>query len=359
MMKEYVMAKLQSNKDSTSHSEPPVMKPVLESIEKKVKWASWLSVLISIFVLSFKSFAYFKTHSQAIFSDALESIVNVVASIVALWVVHVSAEPADDEHPYGHGKLEYFSAAFEGGLVCFAGIMIIAEAIHALIVGAAISNFESGFLYSIIASLLNLFLGLYLKHIGKVYHSTALDSSGTHVLSDLWTTAGSLLGLGLVWLTGVLWIDAVSAILMAIFLLMTGYKVVRSAFGGLLDEHDRESLKQLAAVIERNRFPGIIDIHQTRIIRAGRFHHIDAHVVVPKFWDVSEAHSQTNQFEYEVVTDYHLEGEIAFHLDPCSSQYCGQCDLKNCPVRSQEFTKREPTTWESLTKKPLVTEEEF
>lgn len=325
------------------------------SIERKIKRASMLSVFVSLFVLSFKTLAYFKTNSQAIFSDALESIVNVVASIVALWVVHVSAEPADDEHPYGHGKLEYFSAAFEGGLVCFAGIMIIAEAIHALIIGDQIHNFEMGFIYSIIASLFNLLLGLYLKHVGRTCHSTALESSGTHVLSDLWTTAGSLLGLGLVWITNVLWIDALSAIIMAIFLLLTGYKVVRSAFGGLLDEHDRKSLEQLAVVIEKNRFPGIIDLHQTRIIRAGRFHHIDSHVVVPKFWDVNEAHQQTNQFEYDVVTDYHLEGEIAFHIDPCSSNYCAQCELNHCPVRSHDFVKRDIVNWESLTRKPLLT----
>ncbi len=328
-----------------------------ENIEKKLKWASRASVIVSFFVLAFKTLAYFQTNSQAVLSDALESIVNVIASIVALWIIHNSIEPADDQHPYGHGKLEYFSAAFEGGLVCFAGVMIIAEAVQALIKGQAISNFESGFLYSIIATLLNLGLGLYLKNIGKKHHSTALISSGTHVLSDIWTTVGSLFGLGFVWITNLIWIDASVALLMAVYLLYSGYGVVRTAVGGLLDEHDEESLKRLAVVLEKNRFPGIIDIHQTRMIRAGRFHHIDAHVVVPEFWDVSEAHHQTTLFEHRVVTEYHLEGEIAFHVDPCLKSYCDQCDLSDCPIRSCEFEKRAIISANSLTKKPLVEEE--
>jgi cation diffusion facilitator family transporter len=328
-----------------------------ETVEKKLKWASRISVVVSIFVLSFKTMAYFQTNSQAVLSDALESIVNVLASIVALWIIHVSSEPADDQHPYGHGKLEYFSAAFEGGLVCFAGVMIIAEAMHALVKGQSISNFETGIFYSVIASLLNLGLGLYLTSIGKKHHSAAMISSGTHVLSDLWTTAGSLIGLGLVWVSGWIWIDATVALLMAVYLLLSGYKVVRSAFGGLLDEQDEESFQKLAAVLEESRFPGIIDIHQTRMIRAGRFHHIDAHVVVPEFWDVSEAHHQTTLFENKVVRKYHLEGEIAFHVDPCLKSYCDQCDLEDCPIRSSAFEKRIPISAISLTQKPLVEDE--
>lgn len=324
------------------------------AIERQIKWASWASVLVSLFVLTFKTLSYLQTHSQAVFSDALESIVNVVASIVALWSVHESSIPADDQHPYGHGKLEYFSAAFEGGLICFAAIMIMGQSIYSLILNQPLTNFESGFFFSILASFLNLFLGLYLKFIGKKYHSTALTSSGTHVLSDLWTTAGSLLGLGLVWLTDILWFDAMAAILMAFYLLYAGYKVVRFAFGGLLDEYDEDSLKTLAASLEKNRIPGIIDIHQTRMIRAGRFHHIDAHLVIPEFWDVSEAHRKTNAFEDDVVTSYPLEGEIAFHLDPCLKSYCSQCDLETCPIRIQKFVGRAPFTPKSLVKKPFL-----
>jgi divalent metal cation (Fe/Co/Zn/Cd) transporter len=141
---------------------------------------------------------------------------------------------------------------------------------------------------------------------------------------------------------------------MAFYLLYAGYKVVRFAFGGLLDEYDESSLKLLAEAIEKNRIPGIIDIHQTRMIRAGRFHHIDAHLVIPEFWDVSEAHQKTNEFENDVVSSYPLEGEIAFHLDPCLKFYCTQCDLDSCPIRIQKFNQREPVTSRSLVKKPLL-----
>ncbi|MEY4616158.1 MAG: hypothetical protein RJB66_1118 [Pseudomonadota bacterium] len=329
-----------------------------KNIEKTLKWASVFSVVVSFCVLGLKSAAFFATNSQVVLSDALESIVNVIASLIALWIVHVSSEPADDKHPYGHGKLEYFSAAFEGGLICFAGLMIIAESVQSLFEGELIANFEVGFLYSIVASLLNLGLGLYLKYVGSKHHSAALNSSGTHVLSDIWTTIGALIGLGLVWLTGKLWLDSISAIIMALYLLYSGYKVVRSAVGGLLDEIDNDSLGKLAAVIEKTRFPGIIDIHQTRMIRAGRFHHIDSHVVVPEFWDVSEAHHQTTLFERLVVKEYHLEGEVAFHVDPCLKSYCGQCDLEPCPIRIAEFEKRSHVTAHSLTQKPILEEED-
>lgn len=325
-----------------------------QNAERSLKWASWLSVLVSLFVLAFKSLAYLQTHSQAIFSDALESTVNVVASLVAVWIIHESSVPADDQHPYGHGKLEYFSAAFEGGLICFAAIMIIVKSIQAMILKQPIENFESGFLLSTLASLMNLSLGLYLRFIGKKYHSAAMSSSGTHVLSDLWTTAGSFIGLGFVWLTGFLWVDATVAILMAFYLLYAGYKVVRLAFGGLLDEYDESSLKLLADAIEKNRFPGIIDIHQTRMIRAGRFHHIDAHLVVPEFWKIGEANPNINEFENNVVASYPLEGEIAFHLDPCFKLYCSQCDLEHCPVRMHNFKKREIITAHTLVRKSLI-----
>lgn len=326
-------------------------------IEKTLKWASIISAVVSVGVLALKAVAFYSTHSQAVLSDALESIVNVIASLVALWIVHVSNEPADDQHPYGHGKLEYFSAAFEGGLICFAALMIIAESIQSFFEGQLISNFESGFLYSIIASALNLGLGLYLKYVGTKHHSAALSSSGTHVLSDLWTTVGALIGLGLVWLTGKIWFDSACAILMALYLLSSGYKVVRSAIGGLLDEIDTESLGKLASVIESTRFPGIINIHETRMIRAGRFHHIDAHVVVPEFWDVAEAHHQTTLFEQQVVKEYHLEGEIAFHVDPCLRSYCEQCEFEPCPIRTRAFEKRSKITGQSLTQKPPLEDE--
>lgn len=326
--------------------------------EKKLQAASRWSVAASIIVLTLKSIAYQQSHSQALLSDALESIVNVVASIVALWVIHISTQPADDEHPYGHGKAEYFSAAFEGGLVCFAGIMIILEAVHALMDRTPLPNIREGLLFSTIATLVNLALAIYLFYVSKKHHSEALKSSAFHVFSDVWTTVGAAAGLVVIIFTGWIWLDSVTAIIMAIFLLKSGYGVVRNSFGALMDESHEDTLFKLAEVLNVQKLPGIIDIHQTRIVRAGRFHHIDAHVVVPEFWDVKETHNKTVVFEEKVVQAYPFDGEIAFHVDPCLQSYCKMCDIENCHLRKQTFVKKKLITSKSLTEIPIMDKEE-
>jgi cation diffusion facilitator family transporter len=317
-----------------------------------IKRASQLSLVVSIFVLSLKIFAYFKTGSQAVLSDALESIVNVIAAFVAVWIIHVSLRPADKDHPYGHGKLENFSAAFEGGLVAFAAVIIFAESIKSLVRGEPIQHIDQGIFYVTLASILNLGLGLYLKYVSKKFGSEALYSSALHVLSDLWTTVGAVVGMILVSVTGYLWVDSATAIVMAFYLAYTGLRVVKSSIDGLMDSTDEKSLQKLADVCEKNRYPGIIDIHQTRIIRAGQFHHVDAHVVVPQFWSVVEVHKHTGDFEKSVVLAYDRSGEIAFHVDPCNQNYCESCNLSLCPIRQFEFKKTIEFSSKTLTRAP-------
>ncbi|WP_413586158.1 cation diffusion facilitator family transporter [Bdellovibrio sp. HCB274] len=311
--------------------------------------AAWISAIASIAIFALKVAAYRMTGSAAVLSDALESIVNVVASVVALFVIRFSAQPADREHPYGHGKAEYFSAAFEGGLIFFASLLIIYESVKALISHTPPQKLEIGMVIVGVAALLNLFLGLYLKQVGRKHHSEALKASGTHVLSDVITTIGVIVGLGLVLLTDIQWIDPVIAILIGLQLAWSGYKIIRESMGGLLDEISESSLQKLRDALEANRRPGIIDIHQLRIMRNGRFHHVDAHLVVPEYWDIAKAHAETLDFEKAVVRDYIFDGELAFHLDPCKKSYCSECDMPDCPIRLQPFQGRVPFTVKSLT----------
>ncbi|WP_413583276.1 cation diffusion facilitator family transporter [Bdellovibrio sp. HCB288] len=311
--------------------------------------AAWVSALASIAIFSLKVAAYRMTGSAAVLSDALESIVNVVASLVALYVIRISAQPADREHPYGHGKAEYFSATFEGGLVLSASILIIYESVKSLIFPAPPQKLEIGMAIVSVAALLNLLLGLYLKHVGKTHQSDALKASGVHVLSDVITTAGVIVGLGLVLLTDIQWIDPVIAILIGLHLAWSGYNIVRESMGGLMDEISESSLQDLCGALEKNRQPGIINIHQLRIMRNGRFHHVDAHLVVPEYWDISKAHGETLEFEKSVVKDYVFDGELAFHLDPCKKSYCPECDMPDCPIRLQPYQSRTPFTVKSLT----------
>lgn len=326
-----------------------------QSSDKIRNQAAWLSAIVSVVVFGLKFIAYRYTGSAAILSDALESIVNVLAAIVALVVVRFAAQPADDDHPYGHGKAEYFSSAFEGGMISFAGIMIVGESIRALIYHTAPQALETGMLIVAGATVLNLLLGLYLRHIGKTHQSEALKASGAHVLSDVYTTVGVIFGLLLVYLTDLPWIDPVVAILVGLNLTYSGFKIVRESVGGLLDQQDQGAIEDLAKSLEKNRRPGIIDIHHLRTIRSGRFHHVDAHLVVPEYWDVAHVHEVELEFEKAVVEDYAFDGELAFHLDPCKKSYCSICDVPDCPIRQQEFQALRPFTLKSLTDGPQPT----
>lgn len=325
------------------------------SSEKYRTRAAWISAIASLLIFLLKIGAYKLTNSAAVLSDALESIVNVVASIVALFVIRFATQPADEEHPYGHGKAEYFSAAFEGGLIFFAALMIIAESLKALVSHAPPQKLEVGISIIGVAAFLNLILGIFLKRVGKNHHSEALQASGAHVISDVTTTVGVMVGLGLVIWTRIEWLDPAIAILVGLHLAFSGFGIVRQSWGGLLDESDEEALANLADSIGRNRRPGIIDIHHLRVIRSGSFHHVDAHLVVPEYWDVAFVHNVTNEFEQQVVKDYTFDGEIAFHLDPCKKSYCQICDVMDCPIRMVPFESLRPLTVKSLTSGPVKT----
>lgn len=331
------------------------MSSIPNSSDKFRNRAAWISAIASVLIFALKLGAYKLTGSTAVLSDALESIVNVIAALVALFVIRYAAQPADENHPYGHGKAEYFSSAFEGGMIFFAAIMIMGEAVKALIFHEPTQKLELGLLIVGVAALINLLLGLYLKRAGTVHQSDALKASGAHVLSDVLTTAGVMVGLGLVMVTGIAWIDPVVAILVGAQLAYSGFKIVRESLGGLLDEQDVTSLENLANSMQKNRFPGIINIHHLRVIRAGRFHHVDAHLVVPEYWDVSHVHALTARFEEAVVRDYDFDGELAFHLDPCKKSYCASCDVSPCPIRLQPFEKTADFTVKSLTEDPPAT----
>ncbi|MGE0631641.1 MAG: cation diffusion facilitator family transporter [Pseudobdellovibrionaceae bacterium] len=315
--------------------------------------AGLISLVVSIVLLAVKFYAYELTHSTAVLSDALESIVNVVAAGLALWVLHYITQPADHEHPYGHGKMEYFSAAFEGGLIFFAAIAVFIEAGKALLSPKAPEELEMGLAVIAAAALFNLLLGIYLKKIGRKNNSSALEASGSHVLSDVWTTIGVILGLALVKISGWLWVDPFVSLLIAVQLGWTGVNIIRTAASGLMDEQDEKLSAEFCEAINKCRMPGVINIHNLRMIRSGNFQHIDAHIVIPEFWDVAEGHEATHEFEKQVMKAYPFDGEIAFHVDPCKKKYCRNCDLQECPIRRHAFEKLIISTPESIRQGPV------
>jgi len=301
--------------------------------------------------MGLKFWAYEVTRSQAIFSDALESIVNVITPVVGLLALRAASKPADKEHPYGHGKLEYFSSAFEGGLILFASVMILSQAVIAALEGQQLFQIETGLAMIVGAALVNLALGYGILKVGEKYHSVALQANGRHILSDVWTTAGVIVGLFAVKLTGVTWLDLAAAVVVGLLLGFEGLRVVLDSAGGLMDAEDQRLTQVVADLFTEYRPQGVIHIHHTRVMRSGRYHHIDAHVVLPEYWDVNRAHAEMQDYENQVIRSYPVDGEVHFHLDPCRRVYCRFCDEQDCPVRQDDFQKLLPFTVESLTQR--------
>lgn len=320
-----------------------------DSNQSKLKAAKY-SLVISFIVITLKAIGYKVSGSTAIFSDALETLINILTAGTALWVIKFVSQPKDENHPYGHGKVEFFSAAFEGGLILFAAITIMIESYRSFIRGAVLADLSLGILFVVLASIFNLAISLYLKKIALREKSETLMASSVHIMSDVITTGGVVAGLFLVKLTGLIWLDPLLSFIIAFHLIFEGAKIVRRSISGLTDELDDESLNHLSLAIQKNLQPGIINIHNLRSIRSGNFHHIDAHLIVPEFWDVAYTHRVTHDFEEKVVKEYPFDGEFAFHLDPCKKSYCQFCNIEKCPIRRDEFKELSQFTAKEMIK---------
>jgi cation diffusion facilitator family transporter len=254
--------------------------------------------------------------------------------------------PPDREHPYGHGKIEHFSAAFEGGLISLAAALILWEAADALIHGPQIRNLGTGLLLNAGAGALNGLLGLFLVRMGRRHGSRAIEADGHHVLSDFWTTVGLALGLLVVKFTGLHWVDPVLAIGVSVLLASTGFRLVRTSSQALLDEEDPELLARLVDVLNKIRPPDLIAVHELKTMRAGRTAFVDVHLVVPEFYDIRRAHDLAESLGKVVLAETGLEGQVHTHIDPCERAWCRSCSLEPCPIRVQPYGRPEPLTLE-------------
>ncbi len=297
-----------------------------------------ISLLGGIVILGLKAAAYWLTGSMALQSDALESVVNVAAAAFGLGAVIFAGQPADKNHPYGHGKMEFFAAAFEGGLISLAALVIIYESALALVRGVELKSLGTGMMISLGAGALNGLLGWYLLSMGRRLKSKTLEADGHHVLSDFYTTGGIFCGLMLVTVTGFHWLDPVAAIAVALLLGKTGFGLVRQSAAALLDEEDVGTIDSivagLAAMLKKGvNETGVITVHGLRAIRSGRYTHVDIHLVVPEYLPVAEAHDDTERFEKKLIAAAGLEGEVHVHIDPCRRKYCARCTDSQCPIR--------------------------
>jgi cation diffusion facilitator family transporter len=300
------------------------------------KWVAALSVII----LLGKLLAYYLTHSVAILTDALESIVNVVAGFFGLYSLQLSAKPKDEEHPYGHGKIEFISAAVEGAMISFAAAFIVFESIANLLTPVPIQKLDVGILIIALSAVINFAMGSWCVRTGTRNNSLALLASGQHLKSDTYTTVGILAGLALLYFTGMRWIDSALALLFAAIIFYTGFRIVRTSVAGIMDKRDRELLAKLIETLDRNRSKNWVDIHNIRIIKYGSTLHIDAHLTVPWYLNVHEAHSEVDKLANLVRKDFGDAIELFVHTDGCLPISCPICIKDDCPVRYHAFQKR-------------------
>jgi cation diffusion facilitator family transporter len=319
-----------------------------------------LSFIASVVLTGFKFFAYYLTSSNAILSDALESIINVIASGFAFYSVYLSSQPKDRNHPYGHGKIEFFSAGFEGALIVIASIFIVYEAISRLMEPAPIENLAEGAAFIAFTIVVNTIIGYQLIKEGRRSHSLALTADGRHLLSDSISSLVLILSVCLILITGLQWIDSVASLFFGLFLIFNGGQLIRKSVAGLMDATDDIVLDKVVSTINQNKQIHWVDIHNLRVQQYGSDLHIDCHLTLPYYWELQKVHESIHFFENVLKEAHTGETEIFVHADPCLPQCCYFCRISTCHVRKHAFVK--DIEWDAaklVKNQKLFTEEEI
>ncbi len=294
--------------------------------------------------MAIKFGAWYITKSNAIFSDALESIVNLITGSFALYSIWLASKPSDLDHPYGHGKVEFISSGIEGVLVLMAGLGILFQAGSHFINPQTIYKLDLGILLVGITTIVNFGMGVFLIRLGNKTHSPTLEANGRHLRSDAFSSLALLTGLFLIMFTGKIWLDNLVALIFGFYIVWEGYKILRKSVGGIMDETDFKVIAQLMDILNKNREYNWIDIHNLRVIKYGSVLHIDCHVTQPWYFTVREAHAEIDKIENLVNNHIGRRMEIFIHVDPCIDCSCRICLLKDCPVRKNPFHER--ITWD-------------
>lgn len=311
-----------------------------------------LSVVLSLALMALKFYAYWLTGSAAILSDALESIINVAASAFALGSIIFGARSPDPSHPYGHGKIEFFSAGFEGALIILAAIGIFYQAWPQLLHPHGLPHLGGGILILAGVNVVNLMLGAGLVLVGKRTHSLVLVADGKHILTDVYTTLGVLLGLGLVLLTGWYWVDGAMAFLVGLNIIVTGAKLVRQAFAGLMDTSDPQLLQEISGILQKHRKNIWIDVHQLRARRSGDIIHLDFHLILPRDLTLEEGHREVKDLEKIFQAHFGKTADILIHVDPCARPICPICGFEPCQHRQADTRQQSLWQTEVVTARP-------
>lgn len=319
----------------------------MEGSKQNFKVQLWITVL-SIVLFITKVIAYYKTNSLAILSDALESTVNVVAGFIGLYSLYVAAKPKDLEHPYGHGKAEFISAAIEGTLIVGSGFFIIYETINNFIYQRKIFSLDTGLFLVGATAIINYIAGTICLRIGSKNKSLALHASGKHLQTDTYSTLAIIVGLVLMIVTKLYWLDKIIAILMSVFIIYNGYIIIRKSLAGIMDEADMDLLKEMLVELNANRRENWIDLHNLRVIKYGSRLHVDCHLTVPWYLNVHEAHVEVDALANLIRKQFGDSIELFVHTDGCLPISCPICSKEDCPVRQHPFQKRLEWTLDNI-----------
>ncbi|SDQ36719.1 cation diffusion facilitator family transporter [Chryseobacterium soldanellicola] len=319
------------------------------SNKDKIGFQKWIAVFGVILFIG-KIIAWKLTNSDAVFSDAMESIVNVISAFMGLYSLHLAAKPKDKDHPYGHGKVEFVTSGIEGALIAIAGIMIIYEGVNSLITGKILNKLDWGIWIIAATAIINYFLGYISIKKGERDTSLVLIASGKHLQSDTITTLGVVISLLVVYFTKIYWIDSAVALLFGGYIIFVGYKIIRKSLSGIMDEQDPDLLNQIVKVLEKNRKTEWIDIHNMKIQQFGASLHIDAHITLPWYYSLRDAHKEMENVIILLAKNMTRTIEFNFHMDDCKNISCPVCQIADCPVREREFVKRVEWTPENITR---------
>ncbi|WP_207426371.1 cation diffusion facilitator family transporter [Pedobacter sp. SYSU D00535] len=317
---------------------------------KEQKRIILLALFVSILLMLVKFVAFFITSSNAILTDAAESIVNVLASAFAFYSIYLSAQPRDLNHPYGHGKVEFFSMFVEGILILIAGILIIFKSAYNLFYPAPVDDLFDGTLIIAATGIINFGLGYYLIDQSKRLNSVTLFADGKHLQTDAYSSAGLVAGLLIIYFTNNYYLDSILSVVMGIYIIYNGYKLVRRSVGGLMDESDLEKVKEIVAILNENRRPSWIDIHNLRTQSYGHELHIDCHVTLPYYFELNKVHDEISELDTLINQKGAVRTEFFIHTDPCLPQCCHYCRMPKCPVRNEVQLKDITWTVENVTR---------
>lgn len=320
----------------------------MSTLEKQNYNFQKIVAIVGVALFLIKLIAWYITNSVAILTDALESTINVISGFIGLYSLYLSSLPKDKNHPYGHGKAEFVSAAIEGTLISVAGIVIVYEAINNLKHPHPIGQLDYGIFLVAITALVNYILGFVAVKKGKTNNSLALIASGRHLQSDTYSTLGIIAGLILLSITKIAWLDSIVALIFAAIIMITGYKIIRNSLAGIMDEADEELLKKLVNLLQNSRGENWIDLHNLRIIKYGSTIHVDCHITVPWYLNVNEAHVEIASLEELAKSHFGSSVELFVHTDGCMEFSCKICSKSDCPVRKHDFVRKINWTVENI-----------